>query len=136
VIIIRRTLRPLPRIGCQIVYNPERARFFAGLTTGAFRARFTVIASNDNNHHADAHESDVESAISGASADILRIEAAYHDGLVAGVAAMGLVAPVRPEHRDLECHRAFQAGLAAGIRERREMIVRLFLSGVFSSTVP
>jgi hypothetical protein len=92
-----------------------------------------VIASNDNSHHADPHESGEESAIREASADRLTIEAAYHDGLVAGVAAMGLVAPVRPEHRDVECHRAFQAGLAAGLKERREMIVRLFLSGVFSS---
>ena len=89
-----------------------------------------MIASNDNNHHADPHESGEDSA---ASAGRLAIEAAYHDGLVAGVAAMGLVAPVRPEHRDVECHRAFQAGLAAGLKERREMIVRLFLSGVFSS---
>ena len=72
----------------------------------------------------------MELAISDASPDIVAIEAA-----VAGVAAMGLVAPVRPEHRGVECHRACQAGLAAGIKERREMIVRLFLSGVFSSPV-
>ena len=96
-----------------------------------------MIASNDNNnHHADPRESSEKSAISDACPDIVAIEAAYHDGLVAGVAAMGLVAPVRPEHRNVECRRAFQAGLSAGIKERREMIVRLFLSGVFSSTVP
>lgn len=95
-----------------------------------------MIASNDNNHHAEPHESGGEPRISGASVDIVAIEAAYHDGLVAGVAAMGLVAPVRPEHHDVECHRAFQAGLAAGIKERRQMMMRLFISGVFSSTVP
>ena len=35
--------------------------------------------------------------MNGASTDIHVIEAAYHDGVVAGVAAMGLIAPVRPE---------------------------------------
>ena len=52
--------------------------------------------------------------------------------MVAGVASMGLVAPVRPEHGNVECHRAFLAGLAAGIKERRQMIMRLFVSGVLS----
>lgn len=95
-----------------------------------------MIASNDNNHRADPHESSEKSAISAACPDTVAIEAAYHDGLVAGVAAMGLVAPVRPEHRNVECRRAFQAGLAEGTKERREMMVRLFLSAVLSSTVP
>jgi hypothetical protein len=95
-----------------------------------------VIASNDNTHRADPHESSEKSAINAPCPDIVAIEAAYHDGLVAGVAAMGLVAPVRPEHGNVECRRAFQAGLAAGTKERREMMVRLFLSAVFSSTVP
>jgi hypothetical protein len=45
---------------------------------------------------------------------------------------MGLIAPVRPEHSNVECHRAFQAGLAAGIKERQQMVMRLFVSGVFS----
>jgi hypothetical protein len=82
------------------------------------------------NNRSDPH--DEEPAINGASADIGAIEAAYHDGVVAGVASMGLVAPVRPEHGNVECHRAFQAGLAAGIKERRQMIMRLFVSGVLS----
>jgi hypothetical protein len=91
-----------------------------------------MIASNDNVHsepHADSSE---EPAMNGASMDIGAIEAAYHDGVVAGVAAMGLMAPVRPEHSNVECHRAFQAGLAAGIKERQQMVMRLFVSGVFS----
>ena len=46
------------------------------------------------NNHSDPH--DEEPAINGASTDIGAIEAAYHDGVVAGVASMGLVAPVRP----------------------------------------
>jgi hypothetical protein len=70
--------------------------------------------------------------MNGASMGIGAIEAAYHDGVVAGVAAMGLIAPVRPEHGDVECHRAFQAGLAAGIKERQQMVLRLFVFGVFS----
>ena len=70
--------------------------------------------------------------MNGASMGIGAIEAAYHDGVVAGVAAMGLIAPVRPEHSNIECHRAFQAGLAAGIKERQQMVMRLFVSGVFS----
>lgn len=70
--------------------------------------------------------------MNGASMGIGAIEAAYHDGVVAGVAAMGLIAPVRPEHGNVECHRAFQAGLAAGMKERQQMVVRLFVSGVFS----
>ena len=52
--------------------------------------------------------------------------------MVAGVASMGLVAPVRPDHGNVECHRAFQAGLAAGIKERQQMVTWLFVSGVFS----
>ena len=70
--------------------------------------------------------------MNGASMGIGAIEAAYHDGVVAGVAAMGLIAPVRPEHGNMECHRAFQAGLAAGIKERQQMVMRLFASGVYS----
>ena len=70
--------------------------------------------------------------MNGASMGIGAIEAAYHDGVVAGVAAMGLIAPVRPEHGNVECHRAFQAGLAAGMKERQQMVLRLFVSGVFS----
>ena len=70
--------------------------------------------------------------MNGASTNIHLIEAAYHDGVVVGVAAMGLIAPVRPEHSNIECHRAFQAGLAAGIKERQQMVMRLFVSGVFS----
>lgn len=93
-----------------------------------------MIASHDSNHPEDPRHSREEPEISRASADIVAIEAAYHDGLVAGVAAMGLVAPVRPEHRNVECHAAFRAGLAAGIKERRQMILRLFISGVCSPT--
>jgi hypothetical protein len=70
--------------------------------------------------------------MNGASMGIDAIEAAYRDGVVAGVAAMGLIAPVRPEHGNVECHRAFQAGLAAGIKERQQMVLRLFVFGVFS----
>ena len=70
--------------------------------------------------------------MNGASMGIGAIEAAYHDGVVAGVAAMGLIAPVRPEHGNVECHRAFQADLAAGMKERQQMVLRLFVSGVFS----
>ena len=70
--------------------------------------------------------------MNGASMGIGAIEAAYHDGVVAGVAAMGLIAPVRPEHSNTECHRAFQAGLVAGIKERQQMVMRLFVSEVFS----
>jgi hypothetical protein len=90
-----------------------------------------MIASNDNNH-SEPHDSGEEAAMNGASMGIGAIEAAYHDGVVAGVAAMGLIAPVRPEHGNVECHRAFQAGLAAGMKERQQMVVRLFVSGVFS----
>jgi hypothetical protein len=90
-----------------------------------------MIASNDNNH-SEPHDSGEEPAMNGASMGIGAIEAAYHDGVVAGVAAMGLIAPVRPEHSNVECHRAFQAGLAAGIKERQQMVMRLFVSGVFS----
>ena len=91
-----------------------------------------MIASNDNNHSEPYDNCSHEPAMNGASTDIRVIEAAYHDGVVAGVAAMGLIAPVRPEHGNLECRRAFQAGLAAGIKERRQMIMRLFVSGVLS----
>jgi hypothetical protein len=87
-----------------------------------------MIASNDNNHSEPCDNCSQEPA----STDIHVIEAAYHDGVVAGVAAMGLIAPVRPEHSNIECHRAFQAGLAAGIKERQQMVMRLFVSGVFS----
>jgi hypothetical protein len=90
-----------------------------------------MIASNDNNH-SEPHDSGEEAAMNGASMGIGAIEAAYHDGVVAGVAAMGLIAPVRPEHGNVECHRAFQAGLAAGIKERQQMVLRLFVFGVFS----
>jgi hypothetical protein len=90
-----------------------------------------MIASNDNNH-LEPYDSSQEPLRNGASTDIDVIEAAYHDGVVAGVAAMGLIAPVRPEHGNVECHRAFQAGLAAGIKERQQMVMRLFVSGVFS----
>jgi len=90
-----------------------------------------MIASNDNNH-SEPHDSGEEAAMNGASMGIGAIEAAYHDGVVAGVAAMGLIAPVRPEHGNVECHRAFQAGLAAGMKERQQMVLRLFVSGVFS----
>ena len=54
-----------------------------------------MIASNDNNH-SEPHDSGEEAAMNGASMGIGAIEAAYHDGVVAGVAAMGLIAPVRP----------------------------------------
>jgi hypothetical protein len=91
-----------------------------------------MIASNDNNHSEPGDDSGEERVMSGASTDSGVIEAAYHDGVVAGVAAMGLIAPVRPEHGNVECCRAFQAGLAAGIEERRQMFMRLFVSGVFS----
>jgi hypothetical protein len=91
-----------------------------------------MIASNDNNHSEPDDDSSQEPAMNGASTDIGVIEAAYHDGVVAGVAAMGLIAPVRPEHGNVECHLAFQAGLAAGIKERQQMVVRLFVCGVFS----
>jgi len=90
-----------------------------------------MIASNDTNH-SEPHDSGEEAAMNGASMGIGAIEAAYHDGVVAGVAAMGLIAPVRPEHGNVECHRAFQAGLAAGMKERQQMVLRLFVSGVFS----
>jgi hypothetical protein len=91
-----------------------------------------MIASNDNNHSESHNHSSQEPAMNDASMDNGAIEAAYHDGVVAGVAAMGLIAPVRPEHGNVECHRAFQAGLAAGIKERQQMVMRLFVSGVFS----
>ena len=91
-----------------------------------------MIASNDNNHSEPHDNCSHEPARNGASTDIRVIKAAYHDGVVAGVAAMGLIAPVRPEHGNMECHRAFQAGLAAGIKERQQMVMRLFVSGVFS----
>ena len=91
-----------------------------------------MIASNDNNHSEPHDNCSHEPAMNGASTDIRVIEAAYHDGVVAGVAAMGLIAPVRPEHGNMECHRAFQAGLAAGIKERQQMVMRLFASGVYS----
>ena len=97
-----------------------------------FRAWFTMIASNDNNHSEPHDASSQEPSRNGASTDIDVIEAAYHDGVVAGVAAMGLIAPVRPEHDNVDCHRAFQAGLAAGIKERQQMVMRLFVSGLFS----
>jgi hypothetical protein len=87
-----------------------------------------MIASNDNNHSEPCDNCSKEPACT----NIHVIEAAYHDGVVAGVAAMGLIAPVRPEHSNIECHRAFQAGLAAGIKERQQMVMRLFVSGVFS----
>jgi len=103
-------------------------------STGGLSAWFTVIASQDSNHPEDPCDSREELAITGPSADIVAIEAAYHYGLVPGVPAMGLLAPVRPEHRNVECHAAFQAGLAAGIKERRQMIMRLFISGVSSPT--
>jgi hypothetical protein len=88
-----------------------------------------MIASNDNNHSDNCSH---EPAMNSASTDIRVIETAYHDGVVAGVAAIGLIAPVRPEHGNVECYRAFQAGLAAGIKERQQMVMRLFVSGVFS----
>ena len=91
-----------------------------------------MIASNDNNHSETGDDSGEKRALSGVPTDIGVIEEAYHDGVVAGVAAMGLIAPVRPEHGNVECRRAFQAGLAAGIEERRQMFMRLFVSGVFS----
>ena len=91
-----------------------------------------MIASNDNNHSERGDDSGGERAMRGASTDSGVVEAAYHDGVVAGVAAMGLIAPVRPEHGNVECRRAFQSVLAAGIEERRQMFMRLFVSGVFS----
>ena len=91
-----------------------------------------MIASNDNNQSEPYDNCSLEPAMNGASTNIHLIEAAYHDGVVVGVAAMGLIAPVRPEHSNIECHRAFQAGLAAGIKERQQMVMRLFVSGVFS----
>ena len=91
-----------------------------------------MIASNDNNHSETYDNCSQKPAMNGAPTDIHLIEAAYHDGVVAGVAAMGLIAPVRPEHGNIECHRAFQAGLVAGIKERQQMVMRLFVSGVFS----
>ena len=91
-----------------------------------------MIASNDNNPSEPHDTGSHEPAMNGASTDIRVIEAAYHDGVVAGMAAMGLIAPVRPEHGNVECHRAFQAGLAAGIKERQQMVTWLFVSGVFS----
>ena len=82
-----------------------------------------MIASNDNNHSKSHDNCSHEPARNGASTDIRVIEAAYHDGVVA---------PVRPEHSNTECHRAFQAGLVAGIKERQQMVTWLFVSGVFS----
>jgi hypothetical protein len=46
-----------------------------------------MIAPNDSNHSEPGGDSSDESAMTGAPADIGVIEAAYHDGVVAGVAA-------------------------------------------------
>jgi hypothetical protein len=91
-----------------------------------------MIASNENNHSEPHDDRSEELAMNGVYTDSGVIEAAYHDGVVAGVAALGLIAPVRPEHGTVECHRAFHAGLAAGIKERQQMVMRLFVSGVLS----
>jgi hypothetical protein len=50
----------------------------------------TMIAPNDSDHSEPGGDSSDESAMNGAPTDIGVIEAAYHDGVVAGVAAMRL----------------------------------------------
>ena len=54
-----------------------------------------MIASNDNNHSERGDDSGGERAMRGASTDSGVVEAAYHDGVVAGVAANGLIASAR-----------------------------------------
>jgi hypothetical protein len=82
-----------------------------------------MIASNDNNH-SEPHDSGEEAAMNGASMGIGAIEAAYHDGVVAGVAAMGLIAPVQLERYDFNRKDCFRAQTPLNCSDRQATIGR------------